>query len=214
MQSSRAGWDHRVGGQQVLGDPPVVRAFFGLAAGAEDQVRRPSPCWRASAACRGTCNQWIELRRSAGRASTSGFGLAVQKAHVAGVQLAFQALHESSALDAPGHVARFRRNVHPLQIGDLRAKVPRPRYAHRMSPRSSHGYATTFTLCLKLTPAAHWACPHRPGGIELPAVVHAPQTLFLIATEKQRRAAMRAVLRDEPELPRCRGKRSASRPAA
>ena len=70
-----------------------------------------------------------------------------------------------------------------------------------MPLRSTHGYAAARHLGLEI--GLGWLVGHVDAvaaDVELPAVVDAANALFLVATEEQRRAAMRAVVRDQPEL--------------
>ena len=127
---------------------------------------------------------------------------AVQEPGVAGVDVAFQGLHPVAPAVEGRHLALLLRHVHPLEMRERRRLCARahvgPDHPGGLPARVAGRPDLLLERALRrLVRHVHAA----PGDVELPAVVDAAQAVVLVPAEVERRAAVRAALREQAHAP-------------
>ncbi len=116
----------------------------------------------------------------------------VQDGRVRGVDAALERLQPVALLDHLRHVTVRRRRLGPGELGQRRLEV---RWVD-----GRIGRLADLVLEAQLFRLVHHV--HATAAdVELPAVVDAPETALLVASEEERRAPMRAVFVEETDAP-------------
>src|SRR6476660_1364372 len=120
---------------------------------------------------------------------------------MARVDSAFNSLREVTGFVPHGNEALIFREQVPFKLWDARRLLARP----HVGPDDSAALFTWIGLLPDLVLEVRFRrfvghIDAAPGNVELPAVVDAAQTCFLIAAEKQRGAAVGAIVRKQSDL--------------
>jgi hypothetical protein len=121
---------------------------------------------------------------------------------VRGVEAAFQRLQPVALLDDLGHVPMRLGRLGPGKFGGRRHALGRPQigpYDPAQLDRRIGG-DVDFVEEMVLGRLVHLV-DAGAGDVKLPAVIDAAQPAFLVAAEKERGAAMRAIFVEEPDPP-------------
>jgi len=187
--------DQREPREQPLGDAPVIRIRFAVAAAVQRQAERVLLDVEHDVAVGldvvvglGALTQRIDIDL-----------VAVHVRHVAGVDAAFHGLQVIGFLQPPGHVDMAFRQAAPLHLGQAGLGLGRP----HVGP--DDGTALDARIGLD----AHAAAALRrrrhihafAQAVELQAVIGAADAVLFVAAEVQRHAAVRTELVDQPHLP-------------